>query len=54
MLTLALAGCEYVLRRENARSRLSGTGETHIALGLNARQKGLTFAFTTAAELVSR
>ena len=56
MLVLELARCEYVERRENYhRARqLSGTGKTHIALGLGlaACQKGLSVGFLTAAALV--
>ena len=41
MLVLELA-CEYVERRENIIALgNSGTGKTHIALGLAACQKGL-------------
>ena len=50
-----LARCEYVERRENVIAMgNSGTGKTHIALGLGlaACQKGLTVGFTTAAALV--
>lgn len=50
-----LARCEYVLRRENVIALgNSGTGKTHIALGLGlaACQKGLSVGFTTAASLV--
>jgi DNA replication protein DnaC len=54
-LVLELARCEYVIRRENAIAvGNSGTGKTHIALGLGlaACQKGLSVGFTTAAALV--
>ena len=55
LLVLELARCEYVERRENV-SALgnSGTGKTHMALGLGlaACQKGLAVGFTTAAALV--
>ena len=55
MLVLELARCEYVERRENVIALgNSGTGKTHIALGLGlaACQKGLSVGFTTAAALV--
>jgi DNA replication protein DnaC len=54
-LVLELARCEYVERRENVIALgPSGTGKTHIALGLGlaACQKGLSVGFTTAAALV--
>ena len=54
-LTLELARCEYIERRENVIALgNSGTGKTHVALGLGlaACQKGLTVGFTTAAALV--
>jgi DNA replication protein DnaC len=54
-LVLELARAEYVLRRENVIAvGNSGTGKTHIALGLGlaACQKGLSVGFTTAAALV--
>ena len=54
-LVLELARCEYVERRENIIAvGNSGTGKTHIALGLGlaACQKGLSVGFTTAAALV--
>ena len=54
-LVLELARSEYVLRRENVIAvGNSGTGKTHIALGLGlaACQKGLSVGFTTAAALV--
>jgi DNA replication protein DnaC len=50
-----LARCEYIARRENVIALgNSGTGKTHIALGLGlaACQKGLPVGFTTAAALV--
>ena len=52
-LVLELARCTYIERREN-RIALgnSGTGKTHIALGLAACQKGLSVGFITAAALV--
>ena len=55
MLVAELARCEYVERRENIIALgNSGTGKTHIALGLGlaACQKGLSVGFTTAAALV--
>ena len=54
-LVLELARCEYVARRENIIALgNSGTGKTHIALGLGlaACQKGLSVGFVTAAALV--
>lgn len=51
-----LARCEYIARRENVIALgNSGTGKTHIALGLGlaACQKGLSVGFTTAASLVN-
>jgi len=54
-LVLELARCEYVARRENVIAvGNSGTGKTHIALGLGlaACQKGLSVGFITAAALV--
>ena len=54
-LVLELARCEYIERRENVIALgNSGTGKTHIALGLGlaACQKGLSVGFTTAAALV--
>ncbi len=54
-LVLELARCEYIDRRENIIALgNSGTGKTHIALGLGlaACQKGLTVGFTTASALV--
>jgi DNA replication protein DnaC len=55
MLVLELARCEYIERRENVIALgPSGTGKTHVALGLGlaACQKGLSVGFTTAAALV--
>jgi DNA replication protein DnaC len=55
MLVLELARCGYVERRENVIALgNSGTGKTHVALGLGlaACQKGLSVGFTTAAALV--
>jgi DNA replication protein DnaC len=54
-LVLELARSEYVARRENIIAvGNSGTGKTHIALGLGlaACQKGLSVGFITAAALV--
>jgi DNA replication protein DnaC len=54
-LVLELARGEYIVRRENAIAvGNSGTGKTHIALGLGlaACQKGLSVGFTTAAAMV--
>ena len=56
MLVQELARCEYVERRENVIALgPSGTGKTHIALGLGlaACQKGLAVGFITAAALWS-
>ena len=56
MQVLELARCEWIDRRENVIALgPSGTGKTHIALGLGlaACQKGLSVGFTTAAALVS-
>ena len=55
MLVLELARCAYVERRENVIALgPSGTGKTHVALGLGlaACQRGLSVGFTTAAALV--
>jgi DNA replication protein DnaC len=55
MLVLELARCEYIERRQNVIALgPSGTGKTHVALGLGlaACQKGLSVGFTTAAALV--
>ena len=55
VLTMELARCEYVGKRQNVIALgPSGTGKTHIALGLGlaACQKGLKVRFTTAAALV--
>ena len=54
-LVIQLACCEYVDRRENVIAvGNSGTGKTHVALGLGlaACQRGLLVGFTTAASLV--
>ena len=56
MQVLELARCEWIERRENVIALgPSGTGKTHVALGLGlaACQKGLPVGFTTAAALVS-
>ena len=55
ILVLELARCAYIARRENVIALgNSGTGKTHVALGLGlaACQKGLAVGFTTAAALV--
>jgi DNA replication protein DnaC len=54
-LVLELARCEYIARRENVIAvGNSGTGKTHIALGLGlaACQKGLSVGVITAAAIV--
>ena len=54
-LVTELARCEYAQRRENVIAvGNSGTGKTHVALGLGlaACQRGLSVGFTTAAALV--
>ena len=54
-LVLELARCEYIQRRENIIAvGNSGTGKTHVALGLGlaACQRGMSVGFTTAAALV--
>ena len=55
-LVMELARCEYVQHRENVIAvGNSGTGKTHIALGLlglAACQRGVSVGFTTAAALV--
>ncbi len=54
-LVMQLARCEYIERRENVIAiGNSGTGKTHVALGLGlaACQKGMSVGFTTAAALV--
>jgi DNA replication protein DnaC len=56
MQVLGLSRCEWIERRENVIALgPSGTGKTHVALGLGlaACQKGLSVGFTTAAALVS-
>ena len=55
-LVMQLARCEYVERGENIIAiGNSGTGQTHIALGLGlaACQRALSVGFTTAAALVN-
>ena len=55
VLVMELARCEYVQQRENVIAiGNSGTGKTHIALGLGlaACRRGLSVGFTTAAALV--
>lgn len=57
MLTLELARCEYVVRRENIIALgPSGVGKTHaaLALGLAACQRGFSVAFITATALVNQ
>ena len=54
-LVMELARCEYIQRRENIIAvGNSGTGKTHMALGLGlaAYQRGMSVGFTTAAALV--
>ena len=54
-LLMELARCEYIQRRENVIAvGNSGTGKTHIALGLGlaACQRGMSVGFTTSAALV--
>ena len=56
MQVLELARCDWIERRENVIALgPSGTGKTHVALGLGlaACQKGITVSFTTAAALVN-
>ena len=55
VLVAELARCEYIQRRENVIAvGNSGTGKTHVALGLglDAWQRGMSVGFTTAAGLV--
>ncbi len=55
VLVTELARCEYIQRRENVIAvGNSGTGKTHLALGLGlaACQRGMSVGFTTAAALV--
>ena len=54
-LTMELARCEFIDRRDNVIALgPSGTGKTHVALGLGlaACQKGMKVRFITAAALV--
>ena len=54
-LVLELARCEYIQRRENVIAvGNSGTGKTHVALGLGLAtcQRGISVGFTSAAALV--
>src|SRR3712207_1045869 len=54
-LVLELARSDYIERRENVIALgSSGTGKTHVALGLGlaACQRGMSVGFTTAAALV--
>jgi DNA replication protein DnaC len=56
MQVLELARCEWIDRRENVIALgPSGTGKTHVALGLGlaACPKGIAVAFITAAALVN-
>jgi hypothetical protein len=56
MMVLELARCDWIERKENVIALgPSGTGKTHIALGLGlaACQKGLPVAFVTASALVN-
>ncbi|GAW36521.1 transposase [Roseovarius sp. A-2] len=56
MQVLELSRCEWIDRRENVIALgPSGTGKTHVALGLGlaACQKGMSVSFTTAAALVN-
>ena len=55
VLVMELARCEYIEHRENVIAvGNSGTGKTHVALGLGlaACQRGMSVGFTTAAALV--
>ena len=55
MLVMELARCDYISRNENIIAvGNSGTGKTHIALGLGLAtcQKGLAVGFITASALV--
>ena len=57
MLVLELARSEYVIRNDNVIALgPSGTGKTHVALGLGlaACQKGFSVLFTSTASLVNR
>lgn len=55
MMVLELARCDWIERRENVIALgPSGTGKTHVALGLGlmACQKGMPVSFVTAASLI--
>lgn len=55
ILVMELARCDYITRNENVIAvGNSGTGKTHVALGLGlaACQKGLAVGFITASALV--
>lgn len=55
MMVLELSRCDWIERRENVIALgPSGTGKTHVALGLGlaACQKGMPVSFVTAASLV--
>ncbi len=57
MMVLDLARCYWIERRENVIALgPSGTGKTHVALGLGlaACQKGMPDSFVTAASLVHK
>jgi DNA replication protein DnaC len=55
MLVLELARSEYVIRNDNVIALgPSGTGKTHVGLGLAACQKGFSVLFTSTASLVNR
>ena len=54
-MVMELARCEYIQHRENVIAvGNSGTGKTHVALGLGlaACQRGMSVGFATAASLV--
>ena len=54
-LVMELARCEYIQRRDNVIAvGNSGTGKTHVALGLGLAgcQRGMSVGFTAAAALV--
>ena len=56
-LVIELARCEYIQHRENVIAvGNSGTGKTHVALGLGlaACQRGMSVGFTTTAGLVHK
>ena len=57
MMVLELARCDWIERRENVIALgPSGTGKTHVALGLGlmACQKGMPVSFVTAASLSAK